>query len=119
MSQKHLRTLGALILSTTLIAPGIIARTKQIDPVPTEAVMHVEVTYTEDAHIIDKVKQGNGAEQEDVSNFSFRATAGFELRVMMQPIAAAGVSFYAAENPKPKYSGAVSYNGEIKRTGTY
>jgi hypothetical protein len=118
MYQNHFRTVGALILSTTLIAPGILARTNQIDPVPAEGVMHVEVTYTEEAHIIDKAKNENGAEEEDVSNFSFRATARFEQPVTMEPIAGAGITFYAPENAKPKYSGAVSYNGEIKRTGT-
>ena len=79
--------------------------------------MHVDVTYTEDAHIIDKTKNENGAEQTDVSNFSFRATAGFEQRVMMQSIAG-GMTFYAADNATQKYSGGVSYNGEIRRTGT-
>jgi hypothetical protein len=79
--------------------------------------MHVDVTYTEEAHITDKTKNDNGAEAEDVSSFGFRATAAFEQRVMMQPIAGAGVNFYPAENARQKFSGGVSYNGELKRTG--
>ena len=118
MSQKYFRVLVTWMLSTALLAPGVIARANQLDLAPTEGVMHLEVTYTEEAHIIDKTKNENGAEQTDVSNFSFRATAGFEQRVMMQPLAGAGVTFYAPENAHPKYSGGVSYNGEVKRTGT-
>jgi hypothetical protein len=78
--------------------------------------MHVDVTYTEEAHITDKTKNDNGAEAEDVANFRFRATATFEQRVMMQPIAGAGINFYSAENAKQQFSGGVSYNGETKRT---
>ena len=80
--------------------------------------MQVHVTYTEEGHIIDKTKNDNGAEQTVVSNFSFRATAAFEQLVMMQPMTGAGVTFYPRENFTPKYSGGVSYNGEMKRTAT-
>src|SRR5437762_13014086 len=117
MIQKHYRSLSAWVLATALLAPSIIARTNHTTLAPTEGVMRVEVTYTEEAHVIDKSKNENGAEQEDVSNFSFRATAGFEQRVTMQTVAGAGINFYSPENPNPKYSGAVAYNGEIKRTG--
>ena len=91
------------------------ARANHSDSAPTEGVMHVEVTYTEDAHIIDKTKDENGLERTDVSNFSFRAMAGFEQRVMMESKAKAGVAFYVPENTNQKFNGAVSFNGQIKR----
>src|SRR5580765_1651972 len=117
MTLKHLRTLSACLLPIALLAPGIIARTNHAVLPPTVGLMHVDVTYTEEAQITDKTKNDNGAEAEDVSSFGFRATATFEQRVMMQPIAGAGLNFYPAENARQKFSGGVSYNGELKRTG--
>jgi hypothetical protein len=113
MSQKYSRIFAAWILTTALLAPGVVARANQSDPA--EGLMHVEVTYTEDAHIVDKTKDENGIARTDVSNFSFRATAGFEQRVMMQRKADATVAFYVADNTNQKFNGAVSFNGEIKR----
>jgi hypothetical protein len=118
MSQKNFRVLVTWLLSSALLSPSVIARANSAGPAPAEGTLHVDVTYTEEAHIIDKAKNDNGAERTDVSNFSFRATAGFEQRVMMQTIAGTGVTFYAPADASPKYSGAVSYNGEVKRTGT-
>ena len=115
MFQKHFRMLGARVLSTSLLVPGVVARTNHIGISPAEGIMHVDVTYTEEANISDKTKTGNGAEEEDVSKFYFHATAAFEQQVLMQP-AGASVSFYPKENARQKISGGVSYNGEIKRT---
>jgi hypothetical protein len=78
--------------------------------------MHVDVTYTEEANITDKIKNDNGAEDETISNFRLRATVAFEQRVMMKTIAGAGVNFYPAENATQSHSGGVSYLGELKRT---
>jgi hypothetical protein len=83
---------------------------------PTEGVMHVNVTYTEEADITDKTKNDNGAEEEDSAKFAFRASATFDQRVMIQPIAGSGITFYPVENAKQQVSGGVSYQSEIKRT---
>jgi hypothetical protein len=110
------RTLSAWILAAAMLTPTVIGRANHPAIAPTEGVMHVEVTYTEEANITDKTKDPNGAEEDDVTRFSFRATAVFDQRVMMQTIAGAGVSFYPVENANQHITGGVSYLGEIKRT---
>jgi len=116
MKAIDFRNLSAWILAASMLAPTAIGRTSRVVLVPAEGLMHVDVTYTEEANITDKTKNDNGAEDETISNFRFRATAAFEQRVMMQTIAGAGVSFYPAENSTQSRSGGVSYLGELKRT---
>jgi hypothetical protein len=119
MRRNHYRSLSVAVLLTALLTPGlVIARSDRGTPAPAEGIMRVNVTYTEEGNITDKTKYESGAAEEDIATFNFRATAAFEQRVMIQPVAGAGVNFYAPENAKQQFSGGVSYNGEIKRTGT-
>lgn len=99
-----------------MLAPAALGRTNCVALAPAEGLMHVDVTYTEEANITDKIKNDNGAEDETISNFRLRATVAFEQRVMMKTIAGAGVNFYPAENATQSHSGGVSYLGELKRT---
>lgn len=117
MKLIDLRTLGACILAGALLTPTVFARMNYISIAPTEGVMRVDVTYTEEANITDKTKNDNGAEAEDVAKFAFRASATFEQRVMIQSIAGSGITFYPVESAKQQVSGGASYQGEIKRTG--
>jgi hypothetical protein len=118
MNAITFRNLGTLIVAAAMLTPAVIGRTNYVPLAPVEGLMHVDVTYTEEANINDKTKNDNGAQTEDVSNFRFRANVAFEQRVVMQPIAGSGINFNPVENARQTNSGGVSYNGETKRTGT-
>ncbi len=113
MNAIDFRILVALILSAAMLTPSVIGRANPVSMAAAAGVMHVDVTYTEEANITDKIKNV-GVEEEDVTRFYLRATAAFEQRVMMQSNGA-GINFYPVDNAPQKISGAVSYNGEIKR----
>ena len=114
MNAIDFRILVALVLSAAMLTPSVLGRVNPVPIAAVEGVMHVDVTYTEEANITDKTKNV-GVEEEDVTRFYLRATATFEQRVMMQPNGAS-INFSPVDNAPQKISGAVSYNGEIKRT---
>src|ERR1051325_8797931 len=79
MRGSNLRTLSALILTGTMLSPSVTGRTTKTNSfAPAEAMMQVHVTYNEEANITDRTRNDNGAQEEDVSSFRFRATAEFE-----------------------------------------
>ena len=116
MSQKNFRVVVTWLLAMALLAPGIVARTVHNGLAPTEGLMHVDVTYTEEQNIIERTNNPRTAEEWEVSNFRFHANATFEQRVMMQTLADGKVNFYPVMSAKQIFSGGVSYNGELKRT---
>ena len=119
MRQNQSRLFTVAALSMALLTPAItVARTGSVDRTTTEGIMHVDVTYTDEGNITDRTKYESGASAEDLSTFSFRATAAFEQRVMIQTVAGAGVKFYSPDKAKQQVSGGVSYHGEIRRTAT-